>query len=475
MTSSHPDAIVIGSGPNGLAAAIELARCGKSVVVYEAADTVGGGMRSGAATLPGFVHDHCSTVQALAAVSPMLASLPLGDHGLELVHSAVPVAHPLDDGSAVLLHRSVEQTAAQLGRDGDAYRRQIGQLATGWRKMLPMLLASPLRLPRHPLMMASFGRRAVMPARTFAERYFQTTAAKALFGGCAAHAVAPMEWRGTTAYGLVLMATAHAGGWPVARGGSQKLADALASYLRSLGGRIELGRQIRSLKELPSAAKAVLCDVAPRNLAMIAGDALPAGYAAKLRRYQHGPAAYKVDYALSGPVPWKSPDVALAGTVHLAGEFGEIAAAEREPWAGRCAERPYVLAVQASMFDPSRAPAGKQTLWAYCHVPHGSGVDMTERIEAQIERFAPGFGKTVLARKSTSPREFEAGNANLVKGDIAGGASTLWQTFARPVLSRNPYRTPVRGLYLCSASTPPGGGVHGMCGYHAARAALREM
>ncbi|QOV90722.1 phytoene desaturase family protein [Humisphaera borealis] len=473
-TAKSYDAIVIGSGPNGLGAAIELARNGKSVIVYEAADTVGGGMRSAELTLPGFVHDHCSTVQALCLASPLFSSLPLSDYGMELVHPEIPVAHPLDDGSAVLLHRSVEQTAEQLGRDGGHYRNIFELMTRHWSKLSPQLLSSPLAFPKHPLLMAGFGMKAMKSARAFVEQNFLTTAAKALFAGCAAHSVLPMEWMGSAAYGLVLMTAAHAGGWPVAKGGSQKLADALAAHLRTLGGTIELGRHIRSLDELP-AAKVILCDVAPRNLATIAGSRLPPAYVKKLMHYAHGPGAFKIDYALSQPVPWKCADVGRAGTIHLGGTFDDIADAEQFPWDGRCAPRPYVLAVQASRFDPTRAPEGKQTFWAYAHVPHGSTADVTERIEAQLERFAPGFRDCVLARKVTTAADFAAWNPNLIGGDIAGGASTFWQTFARPVLSRNPYRTPAKGLYLCSASTPPGGGVHGMCGYHAARAALREF
>jgi phytoene dehydrogenase-like protein len=467
-----PDAIVIGSGPNGLGAAIELARNGRSVTVYEANDTVGGGMRSGPATLPGFTHDHCATVTALAYASPLLSTIPLKDYGLELIHPGCPIAHPLDDGSAVLLERSVAETAAQLGRDAHAYEDLMTPLVADWKLLAPMLLAPPIGLPKHPLTMMKFGVHALSSARGFAEGHFRGHRAKALYAGIAAHSVLPLEWRGSGAFGLVLSLSAHADGWPIVRGGIQKLADAMVAYLKSLGGEVVLGHRVKSLSELP-AAKVILCDVAPQNLAQIAGDRVPASYQASLRNYVHGPGAYKIDFALSAPVPWKNTDVARAGTVHLGGTFDEIAEAELAPWQGKHAEHPYVLVVQPSLFDPTRAPEGKHVLWAYCHVPNGSTIDVTDRIEAQIERFAPGFRDVVLAKKVTTPQDFEHSNANLVGGDIVGGAQTLWQTVFRPFPRANPYKTPVKGLYLCSASTPPGAGVHGMCGYHAARAAMR--
>jgi phytoene dehydrogenase-like protein len=466
------DAIVIGSGPNGLGAAIELARNGRKVVVYEAADQVGGGMRSGQYTLPGFTHDHCSTVHALATTSPLLASLPLKDYGLELVQPTYPVAHPLDDGSAVVLERSVKATAERLGRDAHPYEDLIGPLVEAWPKLAPMLLSPPVGVPRHPLLMAKFGLKALGSARAIAEKHFYGHRAKALFAGIAAHSVLPLEWRGSGAYGLVLTLSAHADGWPVAKGGSQKLADALAAYLRSLGGTIELGRRVRSLKELPP-TDMILCDTSPQGLADIADDRLPSAYVKSLRHFTHGPGAFKMDWALSGPVPWKNADVAKAGTVHLGGTFDEIAEAELAPWQGKHADRPFVLAVQPTLFDPTRAPDGRHTFWAYCHVPNGSTIDVADRIEAQIERFAPGFKDVVLARKVTAPLDFQQSNPNLVGGDVVGGAQTLWQTLFRPFPRANPYKTPAKGLYLCSASTPPGAGVHGMCGYHAARTAMR--
>ncbi|MDB5298076.1 MAG: phytoene dehydrogenase family FAD-dependent oxidoreductase [Phycisphaerales bacterium] len=468
------DAVVIGSGPNGLGAAIELARAGRSVVVYEAAGVVGGGMRSGELTLPGYTHDMGSTIHALSLASPFVQSLPLKDFGVEFVHPEFPLAHPLDDGSAVLLSRSVAETAARLGRDGPAYQHFFQPLVDDWAKLAPMLLAPAVRLPRHPFVMARFGLPALQSARAFVERQFKTVAAKALFGGVAAHSVLPLEWRGSGAYGMVLTIGAHANGWPVARGGSQTLADGMAAYFRSLGGTIELNRPVASLADLPP-AKAVLCDTSPEALVRIAGNVLPAAYAKKLTSFTRGPAVFKVDFALSAPVPWRNADVARAGTVHLGGTFDELAESEHLAWEGRAAPKPYVLLVQPTLFDPTRAPAGRHTLWAYCHVPHGSGVDMTDRIVAQIERFAPGFRDVVASQRSSGPRDLEAWNANLVGGDIVGGAQTLWQTLARPVLGTNPYATPVKGLYLCSSSTPPGAGVHAMCGYHAARAAMKRM
>lgn len=469
-----PEAVVIGSGPNGLGAAIELARSGRSVTLFEAADTVGGGMRSGDATLPGFTHDHCATVIALSSASPLLASLPLKDFGLELIHPGCPVAHPVDDGSAVLLERSVAATAAHLGRDSHAYEDVFTPLVAEWKKLAPMLLSPPIGIPKHPILMAKFGLQAMSSARAFAEHHFHGHRAKALYAGIAAHSVLPLEWRGSGAFGLVLSLSAHADGWPIVRGGTQKLADAMAAHFKSLGGTIELGRRIKSLSELPP-AKAILCDVSPKTLAEIGADMLPASYLASLRNYTYGPGAYKIDYALSAPVPWKSPEVARAGTVHLGGTFDEIAESELAPWQGKHADRPYVLAVQPTNFDPSRAPEGKHVLWAYCHVPNGSTIDVHDRIEAQIEHFAPGFRDVVLSRKITTPGDFEQWNPNLVGGDIVGGAQTLWQTLFRPFPRANPYKTPVKGLYLCSASTPPGAGVHGMCGYHAARMAMRVL
>lgn len=467
------DAVVIGSGPNGLAAAITLARAGRSVLVREAADTVGGGCRSGQLTLPGFVHDICSTVQAMTPISPFLLSLPLDKLGVELIRPTAAFAHPLDDGTAALCQGTVQQTADGLGEDAGAYRDLMTPLIDRWQDLARSLLGPP-RIPRRPLLLARFGARGIQSARGLAERHFRSERARALFAGVAAHAVLPLEWKATAAFGLVLSLAAHVGGWPIVKGGSQKLADALAEYLRSLGGAIQLDAPVSSLNELPT-TRAVLCDVTPRQLIRIAGDRLPNSYRARLDRFRYGPGAFKVDWALDGPIPWKAPECSRTATVHLGGTLDELAVSERAPWEGRVADRPYVLLVQASLFDPARAPAGKQTAWAYCHVPNGCAIDMTTRIERQLERFAPGFRERILACHVMPPAALERHNPNLIGGDIGGGSQQLSQLFARPVLRRDPYKTPAPGVYLCSSSTPPGGGVHGMCGYFAALSALRTI
>ncbi|MDB5333391.1 MAG: NAD(P)/FAD-dependent oxidoreductase [Phycisphaerales bacterium] len=471
MDSSY-DAAVIGSGPNGLGAAIALARAGRKVLVREKAKTVGGSCRSAEITLPVFTHDICSTVQALAQISPFLKSLPLSEHGLELVSPPAAYAHPLDDGTAAVAYPSLSDTARTLGPDGPAWEKRMGPLLDAWERLVPDLLA-PLRVPKHPLLMAGFGLRGLRSARGLAESWFAGPHARALFAGVSAHSILPLEWSATAAMGLVLAVSAHAVGWPFARGGSQKLSDALASYFRSLGGTIETGAPVENIDEL-SGAKAILCDLTPRQFIRIAGHRLPAGYRKRLEMFRYGPGAWKVDWALSDPIPWKAAACAKAGTVHLGGTFDEIADAERAPWEGRSAERPYVLLTQPTLFDPSRAPAGKHVAWAYCHVPHGSTFDMTDRIEAQVERFAPGFRDRIIGRSVMSPAALEHYNPNLIGGDITGGANLLSQLFTRPVARINPYSTPVAGLYLCSASTPPGGGVHGMCGYWAAQSALKR-
>jgi phytoene dehydrogenase-like protein len=471
--SAH-DAIVVGSGPNGLAAAITLARAGRSVIVFEAADTVGGGSRSAELTLPGFVHDVCSAVHPLAVASPVFATLPLAEHGLQWVHPDIPLAHPLDDGTAVLLHRSVEATAEALGRDASAYRRLMTPLVRDWDKLASQLLGPLLRVPRHPMALARFGLRAMRSARGLAEGVFEGERARALFAGLAAHSILPLERPFTATFGLLLGAAGHAVGWPVARGGSQRIADALASYLRSLGGELVTGRRVDSLDELPP-ARAFFLDVTPAQVVRIAGQRLPRGYQRKLTRYRYGPAAFKVDFALDGPIPWKAEACGRAGTVHVGGTLAEIAKGERAVAKGEHPERPYVLVAQQSLFDPTRAPEGKHTVWAYCHIPNGSTVDMTERIEAQIERFAPGFRERVLARHVMSPADLEHYNENYIGGDIAGGAHDGLQLFLRPTVGMVPYATAARGVYICSSSTPPGAGVHGMCGYWAARAALRRL
>jgi phytoene dehydrogenase-like protein len=470
---AHPveyDAVVVGAGPNGLSAAIVLAQAKKSVAVFEANDEIGGSVRSAALTLPGFVHDLCSTVYPLAIGSPFFRSLPLAQHGLEWIQPPAALAHPFDDGTAIVVERSISATAGQLASDKNTYEKLFGPFAAAWDTLAGDLLA-PLRWPSHPLKVAQFGISAIQPAQRFAERRFKNQRTQALFAGLAAHSMLPLEYWGTAAFGLVLGITAHALGWPIVRGGAQRLSDALSSYLRSLGGKIFCHYPVQSLSQLPP-SRVVLCDVTPRQLINIAGSRLPSKYRKALQNYSYGIGAFKVDWALSAAVPWRARECRRAATVHLGATLPEIARSERMAWRGFQANRPFVLLVQPSLFDDSRAPAGKHTLWAYCHVPNGSASDMTARIESQIERFAPGFTQTILARHISSPAELERYNANLVGGDINGGAANLRQLFLRP--TGRLYSTPDPGLYICSSSTPPGGGVHGLCGYFAARAALRK-
>jgi len=467
------DAIVVGSGPNGLAAAIALVRAGRSVLVLEGAETVGGGMRTEALTLPGFAHDTCSAIHPLGLASPFFRSVPLAEHGVEWIYSPAPLAHPLDDGSAVVLERSLEETTAGLDRqDGDAWRQLLGPFVASATELLDGILSPPVP-PRHPLVMARFGLKAIRSASSLARSAFVGERARALFAGNAAHAMLPLDAAASASFGLILATLGHAVGWPLPRGGSQAIAEALASYLRSLGGEIETGRHVASLDEL-ALTKIVMLDVTPRQLLALAGDRLPPRYRRTLERYRYGPGVVKIDYALSDPVPWRAPECARAATVHIGGTLREIATAEHDVSAGRHPERPYVLVAQQSLFDTTRAPAGRHTLWAYTHVPNGSTEDVTGRIEAQIERYAPGFRDLVLGRSVLSPAALEARNPNYVGGDINGGSAELRQLFARPVMRPVPYRTPIDGVYLCSASTPPGGGVHGMCGLNAARAVLRR-
>lgn len=464
------DAIVIGAGPNGLAAAITCARAGLSVLVLEANEVLGGGARSAQLTLPGFTHDICSAVHPMALASPFFRSIPLAQYGLEWIYPPAPLAHPLDDGKAVLVSRSVESTAEGLGEDGRTYRKLIGSFAADWSKLEGALLAPP-RVPRHPFAVSRFGIHAIRSARGFAESVFKGKGAQAVFAGASAHSILPLEKPLSAAFGLVLMAIAHAAGWPFPRGGSQKIADALGSYLRSLGGEIAVNSPVRSLDDVPD-SRVILCDVTPRQLLQIAGSRLPQSFRSKLERFQYGPGVYKMDWALGGPIPWKAKECATAGTLHLGGSLEEIAVSERAAWQGEHALKPFVLLTQPSVFDPTRAPAGKHTAWSYCHVPNGSNFDMTDRIEAQIERFAPGFRERILARHIDPPEELEKHNANLVGGSISGGALDLKQFLFRP--TRQLYSTPCKNLYICSSSTPPGPGVHGMCGFYAAQAALKN-
>ncbi len=468
-----PDAIVVGAGPNGLAAAIEVARAGRSVTVFEAEPTVGGGCRSAQLTRSGFVHDVCSAFHPLASASPFLRSVPLERLGVRLIDPDVPLAQPLDDGRAAVLERSVDETAQAFGPDARAYRRLFRPLVKNAEGLIVDLL-SPLPLPpHHPFAMARFGLKGLRSCMSLVNGAFKTEAPKVLVAGVAAHATQPLDRPPTAAIGLMLTMLGHAVGWPLVEGGSQKLADALAAYLKELGGEIHTGERIESLAQLPD-ARAVLLDLTPRQVVALAGDELPRRYLDRLRRYRYGPGVFKVDWALDGPVPWKSPECERAGTVHLGGSLGEIAGSERDVWEGRTSGRPYVLLGQQSRFDATRAPAGKHTVWGYCHVPHGSGVDMTDAIEAQVERFAPGFKDLVLERSVMGPADMEAHNANYVGGDINGGVQDLRQLFTRPVARLNPYSTPNERLFFCSSSTPPGGGVHGMCGHFAARTALRR-
>ena len=473
------DAVVVGAGPNGLAAAITLAQAGRSVVVYEANETVGGGSRTQELTLPGFRHDVCSAIHPLGAGSPFFRTLPLARYGLEWVYPPAALAHPLDDGAAIL-ERSIGLMEATLGKqDAEAWRTLFTPFVEHWDALAHGILG-PLRpgfQVAHPLIsleMARFGLSAFQPARGLAERTFHAERARALFAGMSAHAMLPLEKPVSAAIALVLGTLAHLIGWPFPKGGSQALADALAAYLRSLGGEIVTSVEIKTLRELP-ASRTALFDVTPRQLLRIASDALPEGYRTQLGRYRYGPGVFKVDYALDGPIQWRDAACARAGTVHLGGALAEIAAAEQSVARGSVPERPFVLLAQQSLFDPTRAPEGKHTAWAYCHVPNGCDVDMTARIEAQIERFAPGFRDRILARHPMNPAQMQAYNANYLGGDINGGVQDLGQLFTRPVARLDPYATPNKALYLCSSSTPPGGGVHGMCGYYAARSALRSI
>jgi phytoene dehydrogenase-like protein len=470
-------ALVAGSGPNGLAAAIVLLEAGVQVEVREASDHAGGGLHSAELTLPGFVHDVCASVLPLAVGSPFLRSLDLP---VEWVHPAAPAAHPLDDGTAVVLERGLAETADGLGRDGPGYVRLVEPLVEAWDELAPALLGRQPPSVRRAL--SAFDATGVGPlvravhaglgdARSVAASLFETERARAWFAGHCAHSMLPLERRPSAGIGLALAVMGHAVGWPVVRGGSARLADALAGRVVELGGSVVTGSPV---DELP-ASGLVLADVVPRELVRISAGRLPSRYERRLRCYRHGPGAFKVDWALDGPIPWRAEECRRAGTVHLGGTLDEIAHSEWAAWSGREAERPFVLLVQPTLFDSTRAPAGKHTAWAYCHVPNGSTVDMTARIEAQVERFAPGFRELVLARSSLGPRDLEARNRNLVGGDLNGGAMDLGQLFARPALRAVPWRTPLPSVYLCSAATPPGGGVHGMCGYWAARDACRSL
>lgn len=466
------DAVVIGSGPNGLAAAITLARAGARVLVVEAKATPGGGMRTQEITLPGFRHDICAAIHPLGLASPFFRNLSLAGYGLEWILPPVSLAHPLDDGRAVAVTRGLDETAAGLGRDAAMWRRLFGPLTDHWQAAIDDLLA-PFHIPRHPLLFGAYALPLAAPAALLAQTLFREDRARAVFAGMAGHSILPLEASPTAAVGLLLTMLAQSVGWPVAKGGSQAIADALVRYLQGLGGDVVCGWEVADLAELPR-ARAYLFDTAPKGLLQIAGDRLPAGYRRQLARFRYNPGVFKVDWALDGPIPWTAEACHRSATVHVGGTLQEIAAAERAVWRGEHAARPFVLLAQQSLFDATRAPAGKQTAWAYCHVPNGSTVDMTDAIERQVERFAPGFRVRILARSTRHAAAMEAYNPNYVGGDINGGVQDLLQHFTRPSLSLTPYRTPAKGIYICSSSTPPGGGVHGMCGYYAAQVVLRE-
>ncbi|MGH9121520.1 MAG: phytoene desaturase family protein [Acidimicrobiales bacterium] len=470
---SGPDAVVVGSGPNGLAAALTLAPEGWSVRVIEGDAHAGGGCRSEEVTLPGFTHDLCASVHPLLVASPFFRQVDLASRGVRLVTPKVAFAHPLDGGRAAAVSGSVEETAAALGPDGPAYQHLYEPLVRRSDAVVDAVMGSLREIPERPISATRFAVVAVLPASRLATR-FRTEHARALLAGAAAHAGRPLDSALTAGFGLLLTALAHSGGWPVVEGGSQALVSAMIEELEGLGGTVETGRWVRSLAELP-AARAVLLDVAPRAVLELAGDRLPSRYRRALGTFQYGAGVHKVDWALSGPVPWEAPVCREAVTLHVGGTFEEVAEAEAAVAAGRHPERPFCIVVQAGVVDPTRAPSGGQTLWGYCHVPPGSDVDMTERVEAQVERFAPGFSRLIQARTVRTAAQMEAYNPNYVGGDINGGAATLLQTFLRPAARWNPYRTGVPGLYLCSASTPPGGGVHGMCGARAARTALADL
>jgi phytoene dehydrogenase-like protein len=470
MTESGK-ACVVGAGPNGLAAAIVLAQAGLRVEVFEAEPTPGGAARSMELTLPGFLHDFGSAVYPLGVSSPLFSRLPLQEHGLEWIHSPAPLAHPLDDGTAVMLERDLQSAAAHLGPDGKSWRNLMAPFVEHWAEFVPELLRPVLAIPHHPWLLARFGMNALLSAKALAGR-FSSERTRALFAGLAAHSFLALDEPLSSAFGIVMAVPAHAVGWPIPRGGSQAISNALCSYLETLGGRVITSSRVESLEALTD-YQVILCDVTPRQLLALGGRRFSESYRRQLSKFRYASGAFKVDYALSDPIPWKASECRRAATVHLGGSFAEIAASEQAVRGGKCADRPFVLLAQPTLFDPSRAPRAMHIAWAYCHVPNGANVDMLEKIEDQIERFAPGFRDTVLARRTFDPAKLESMDSNLVGGDIGGGVLDLRQMLFRP--TRKLYATSAKNIYICSASTPPGGSVHGMCGYHAAKMALQRL
>lgn len=472
MEHSKYDAVVVGSGPNGLSAAIFLQQAGLSVLILEAKEQIGGGLRSAELTLPGYLHDVCSAIHPLAVSSPFLKTLPLKNHGLDFVYPEVSAAHPFDSGDAAVLKGSAEETASDLGSDAGAYLELLEPLLRKWPDLLSDILG-PLGIPDHPLDLASFGLKALRSASAMTAK-FRTEKARGLWAGMAAHSMQPLGNLTTAAIGMVLLATGNKVGWPIPIGGSKAIADSLSSYFLSLGGRIQTGVPVKSMSDIPQAS-AILFDLTPKQLLEIAPERFSPLYRWQLQRYRYGMGIFKIDWALDGQVPFKSEACRKAGTIHLGNTFEEIEAAEKMVSRGQHPDKPFVLFAQQSLFDSSRAPEGKHTAWAYCHVPHGSETDMTAAIENQVERFAPGFKDLILAKHTMNTRQVEVYNPNYIGGDINGGVIDITQLFTRPVLSVSPYRTSAKGIYICSSSTPPGGGVHGMCGYHAARQVLKDV
>ena len=472
MTNSSFDAIVVGSGPNGLAAAITIQQSGLSVLVIEAKDTIGGGLRSAELTLPNFVHDICSAIHPLAAGSPFFKILPLNQHGLKFIQPTIHAAHPFDDGTAAALYSSVEETANRLHEDEISYIKLIQPLVSNWPQIVDDALG-PLHFPKHPINMARFGLKALRSAKHLS-KHFRSKHARGLWAGMSAHSILPLSKVTTSAIGLVLMTAAHMYGWPIPKGGSAAIANALASYFVSIGGTIQTNFYVNSLDQLPS-SRAIIFDLSPKQLIEIAGHKFSSFYKWQLKRYRYGSGVFKIDWALNEPIPFISTECRQAGTIHLGNTFEEIEASEQMVAQGKHPEKPFVLLAQQSLFDPSRAPIRKHTAWAYCHVPNGSTLDMTERIENQVERFAPGFRDCILAKHVMNCEQLQEYNQNYIGGDINGGMIDMSQLFTRPALRLSPYRTSAKGIYICSASTPPGGGVHGICGYHAAKRALRDI